>query len=386
MGNTMFLKALTCAMAASVFFGTKAASLAAQPNSKKTQAPEAASVDEFVSYTNTECGIAFKYPRDWQRSKADGKEGVIKIAGTMFGDSGEMVLNRFTDGASPEAASTLIRDHIFPKLVDFKSVQEKKITIGVSQKIPAILQDITFSVNGLKVSQRYVIFQVNGNTLVFVFTAASGAPFNTLVYVFNHTLQSVRTGASRTVGTAKNTSTVASTTASTVDSTTSGKAASVPIEKPLALRTYQAKSLPVTFCYPADWQVTPGTHSDEAVNMAGTNAKGQAAWIVLNRGDLHASVSVDDLADSLENEYFAPKKDFHRVQRQSQNLGRMSKISGVVQQQTYVQSGAPVKQMVAMFRQGDHAYALSLVSPSWSDSDMHQLFSKVLASLELQEN
>ncbi len=382
----MVLEALICAIAATVFFGAKSACLAAPPISKKTQTPAAVAVDEFASYTNIECGIAFKYPRDWQRSKADGKDGIIKISGSMFGDSGEMVLNRFTDVASPEAASTVIRDYVFPKLVDFKSVQEKKVTIGVSQKIPAILQDITFSVNGLKVSQRYVIFQVNGNTMAFVFTAASGAPFNTLIYVFNNTLQSVRTGASQNVGTAKNTNTITNTAAGTVNGITSGKTASVPIEKPLALRTYQVKFLPVTFGYPADWQVSPGTHSDEAVSMAGTNAKGQAASIVLNRGDLHAWVSVDDLADSLEKEYFAPKKDFHRVQRQAQNLGRMSKISGVVQQQTYEHNGEPVKQMVAMFRHGNHAYALSLVSSRWSDSEMHQLFSKVLATVDLQDD
>ena len=118
--------------------------------------------------------------------------------------------------------------------------------------------------------------------------------------------------------------------------------------------------------------------------MHGTNSKGHEAYVVLNRGESH-SQSIDDVADALQKEFFESQKNFHRVNRQNQNFGRMTKVNGVVQEQTFEKDGSPVKQMVAMFNHGEKTYALSLVAPGWKESDMHQLFYKVLATVDLQD-
>jgi hypothetical protein len=330
--------------------------------------PSTNSQSPLSEYSNTAYGIAFKYPKEWQESKAEGKDAVVKFAGvTSDGLNGEVILNRFADGGSPESIIAFVNQYA-GSLADFKIVQEKNVAIGINRKIPAKLEDVTFSLGAMKVEQRYAVFQHNGETFSLAFTAPS-AHFNSLTPVFNGILLSLRTGSGIAVGT-KNVST---------------KPQAISTEKTVSLTKYRSDNLPLSFDYPADWKVTPGSHSDEAVSMQGLNPKGQVASIVLNKGELQSILPIDELADSLEKEYFETQKSFHRVSRQNQNFGRMSKINGVVQEQTFQKDGMLVKQMVAMFFHGDKAYALSLVAPGWKESDMRQLFSRILATVDLHE-
>lgn len=321
------------------------------------------------TYSNTECGIAFKYPKEWQQSTAEDKSVLVKFGGaTNDGLTGEVQLGRSSDGSSPEKILSFLNQFAFTKLDNFKKVQDKKVAIGVNRKIAAELEDITFNIAAMKVQQRYVLFQHKGETYSLMFTAPSGH-FNALTPVFNDILLSVQTGSGITA------STKGVTTKTLADSS----------EKSVALQNYRSNNLPVSFGYPADWKVVPGSHSDEAVSMQGKSPKGNDAFIVLHRGQMHPTLSIDEVADALQKEYFESQKNFHRVTRQNQNFGRMSKVNGVVQEQTYDKDGAPVKQMVAMFSHGEKAYALSLVAPGWKDSEMHQLFYKVLATVDLQD-
>lgn len=366
----MIHKSTVFVLAACSLFLSGTASDASQKASVPLEhLPSSPSQAAVSDYSNTAYGIAFKYPKEWQESKSEDKDALVKFNGTMNdGLNGEVQLSRFSEGDSPEKILSFLNQFMFSKLTDFKKLQEKKVAIGVNRKIAAELQDICFNISGLKVQQRYVLFQHKGETYSLVFTSPSGQ-FNALTPVFNNVLLSLRTGSG--------------VTSSTRGVTT--KALSGSSEKTVSLQTYRTNNLPITFSYPAGWKVVQGAHPEEVVSMHGTNSTGHDAFMVLHRGETHHLQSIDDVADALQKEFFEPQKSFHRVNRQNQNFGRMSKVNGVVQEQTYVKDGVTVKQMVAMFYHGEKTYALSLVAPGWKESDMHQMFYKVLATIDLQD-
>lgn len=356
-------------IACSCFFIGTVSDAAQKGNASLEHLPSTNVQGAVADYSNTTYGISFKYPKDWQESKAEGKEALVKFAGANSdGLHGEVILNRYTDGSTPESILSFINQYV-GNLADFKKVQEKKVAIGVNRKLAATLEDVTFNLGTLKFEQRYAVFQHKDATYTLVFTSPIGH-FNSMAPIFNNILLSVQTGSS-------------------IASSTKG-VAMMPLanatEKAIVLRSYKANNLPVSFDYPADWKVASGTHHDEAVSMHGANSKGHEATIVLNRGDMHAApLSIDEVADALQKEYFDPLKNYHRVTRQNQNFGRSSKVNGVVQEQTFDQDGLSVKQMVAMFYHKDKTYALSIVAPGWKDSDMHQLFYKVLATVDVHD-
>ncbi len=331
----------------------------------------------FSEFKNDEVDVSFKYPKDWKESKPSEKEAIVKFAGQADGLSGDLVLSRFGDGNTPESVKSVLNHYVFNRLEDLKRLQEKKVAIGASRRLAAELQDISFSISGLKIQQRYVLFSHNSDTYTIVFTAPA-AQFNSLTPIFNNVLLSIQTRSN----TARNTKPATTTTTPTK---APAKPAITPPEKAIVLKTYKSSLVPISFGYPDDWKVAVGSRQDEPVNIQGANAKGHAAVIVLHRGEMHPTLSIDDVADALQKDYFEPQKSFHRVTRQSQSFGSGSQIHGVVQEQTFEQEGTPVKQMVAMFYHGDRTYALSLLAPGWKDSEMHNLFYKVLATVSVQD-
>lgn len=361
-----------CALLSAVILVSMSTAGLAQPG-KVEHLPTVVLQTPFSEYKNSDVGISFQYPKEWKESKPLEKEAIVKFAGQVGeGLSGDVVLSRFSDGNTPESVKSVLNQFVFNKLEDLKKIQEKKVAIGAGRRLPAELQDISFAVVGLKIQQRYVLFSHKSDTYTLVFTAPA-AQFNSLTPVFNNVLLSIQTSG----GTASNTKTAAVAKPVTP--------AATPPEKAIVLKTYKSSIVPISFGYPDDWKVAEGGRHDEPVNIQGANAKGSAAVIVLHRGEMHPSLSVDDVADALQKEYFEPQKSFHQVTRQSQSFGSMSKIHGVVQEQTFEKDGTTVKQMVAMFHHGDKTYALSLLAPGWKDSDMHNLFYKVLASVNVQD-
>jgi hypothetical protein len=313
-------------------------------------------------------GVSFAVPENWKQGKTDDKDCVVKFEGEAdAGQRGEITLNKNeTPGSTPVSVKNAVEGFIFSQLKDFKKIQDKKVAIGSSNRIPAYLVDATFTMSGLKFSQRYVFFELKSGTYNFVFTS-SAAQFDSLVPIFNNTLSTIRSGVS----------------------TSGGGVLKPPSEgfSPNMVRfRSRSKLLPVSFCYPEGWKVEEGAPgSDEAVKVAGLNQSGTHGAIVLHRSEMPAGVSIETVADMLEKDYFEPNPGYRRVTRQTQNFGVMSNLTGVVQEQSFERDGHTVKQMVAMFYHGDRTYALSIYAPEWKDSDIHQLFAKVLASVHVQD-
>lgn len=319
----------------------------------------------FSVFKNPGTIVSFKYPRGWQPQKVEEKDTIIKLTGTANGDlNGDISLGKFGDASvKAETARRLVEDLIFAKLENFKKIQQKTIGIGPSRKLVGYLEDVSFTYGGINASQRWVFFDSALGTHYLTFTAPT-AQFNALMPIYNEVLLSVSNGGSSTA--------IAS-------SATSGKNTSASEGE---LSRYQSPTLPVTFSYPAGWQVEDEAAGDQAVKITGKNKEGHPAEFTVYRGSSMQWTSTEQLADTIEKEFYQPQDSFRRVNRQTKDFGN---ISGVIQENSFKYKGLPVKQLVAIFEHDDKAYAMSFISPGWKESEMRNMFHRVLATMSVKD-
>jgi len=320
-----------------------------------------------IPFTDAKSGISFSFPGDWKESKALDADDIVKIEGQLDGNkNGEVKLAIFKsdDGKiTPQFAKSAVHQFIFPKLNEFKLLQEKRVAIGVSRRIPAEMEDVEFNIGGIKVRQKYIYFSTASGTYHFVFTSPA-AHFDALVPLYNNILLSMQ---------------VSSPGASKQPTTTALQKTAV-VEK-----RFDNAQLPFSFAYPGSWKVEPTGNHDEVAKVEGHGPKGEIAYIVVHQGDVHPDWTLDQVAEALEKEFFETQPKFNRLSKQSQNFGSMSKVHGVIEEHTFDLNGAQVKQMVAIFTHNGKAFAISQVTAGWKEGDTRQLFAKTLAGIRMKD-
>lgn len=322
-----------------------------------------------TSFTDAKSGISFSYPSDWKESKALDADDIAKIEGQLEGgnQNGEIKLAVFKSNEgkiTPQFAKSAVHQFIFPKLNEFKSLQEKRVAIGTSRRIAAELEDVEFVIAGIKVRQRYVYFSTVSGTYHFLFTSPA-AHFDALVPLYNNVLLSVQVsnpGASK----------------QRINSPSQNKV--VVVEK-----RFDNAQLPFSFAYPGSWKIDSTGNHNEMAKVEGQGPKGEPAYIVVHQGDVHPDWTLDQISEAMEKEFFEPLPRYRRLSKQTQNFGSMSKINGVVEEHTFDLNGAPVKQMVVIFTHNGKAYAVSQVTVGWKEGDTRQLFAKTLAGIKIKD-
>ncbi len=306
-------------------------------------------------FTDPKSGITFSCPSEWRESKTLDADDIVKIEGQLEGkESGEIKLVHFKSDDTKitlQFAKSALHQFAFSKLSEFKSLQEKHVAIGSSRRIQGELEDVEFNIGGMKARQRYVFLATASGTYYFVFTSPA-AHFDAMVPLYNNVLMSLQVAAA---GTPK------------AKSTPTPTIRKQPVVEQKRLDIAQ---LPFSFHYPGSWKVEPtGGNRDEVAKVEGTGPKGEVAFIVVHKGDVHPDWTLDQIAEELEKEFFEPQPKFRRLSKQNQDFGSYSKIKGVLEEHTYEMNGTPVKQMVAIFTHTDKAYAVSLVTVGWKDGD-----------------
>ncbi|MBZ0188947.1 MAG: DUF1795 domain-containing protein, partial [Candidatus Obscuribacterales bacterium] len=304
-------------------------------------------------------GLAFSYPASWKRSEDKDKNTLVKYSGRINNDYlSEVKLARHDDPEMKAEPLKSIIDAIYlAKLPAFKKIEEKTINFGKNRNIKGQLEDVSFELNGMKIIQRYVFFDAPDGAYTFSFTSPA-AQFVKTVPTINQILLSFTT-----VG--GNSSPVSRTS-----STTS---------------YFSSKSLPVSLGYPANWSISETEEYDHPLKITGKNDNGQPVEINMHEGDMPPYYSIEQVADELEKKFYANQKNFRRVSRCQKNFGANSHVPGLIQENSFQYKGTPVKQLVAFFEHNGKAFAVSMLSPGWKESEMHHIFNKMLATIKLRD-
>lgn len=339
----------------------------------------------FAVFKNAGTIVSFKYPRNWQPQKAEDKDTIIRLSGTADGGlNGEISLGKFGDASvKAETARHIVEDLIFAKLENFKKIQQKTIAIGPNRKLVGYLEDVSFKYGGMDASQRWVFFDSPLGTYYLTFTAPV-AQFNALMPIYNEVLTSVSNGGGGS-GVATASSGIDVGGCVMPGENFDGGSADASAASSSKMTRYQSPTLPVTFSFPAGWAVEDEAAGDKAVTITGKNKEGQVAEFTMYRGSSLLWTTTEELADMIEKEFYQPQDSFRRVNRQSKEFGNMSKLNGILQENSFKYKGQPVKQLVAIFEHDDKAYALSFISPGWKESEMRTMFHRVLATMSVKD-
>lgn len=301
--------------------------------------------------------ISFSYPESWKRMADEDKNNLVKLGGvTGSGIHGEVSVSRHDDEkVTAEALKRIIDAAYLSKLPNMHVLNDKTVTFGKHRNLKGLLEDIAFELEGIKIMQRYVFFDGPDGAYTIMFTSPA-KDFNRAATTYNQILLSLATGP----GTS---------------------APSAPPVSPLAY--YRSASLPVSIGYPTGWETEEEGEFDHPLKIKGKNDQGQPAEINIHRGHITPYNNLEQVADEIESKYYKAHQDYRRVNRSERSIGANSKLNGILQESTFDYKGVPVKQLVAFFIHGGNAYAVSMISPGWKESEMRHLFHKVLATIKV---
>jgi len=321
---------------------------------------------QLKTYVSNEGGISFGFPANWSIQEKPDKDTIMKASAEAGSNlNGEIALDRYGElinGSTKETASLI--ESTFLTKMGFKKVGEQELVFG-AQRLRGIGQTFTASANGFNIWQRRIYFPASdGHLLVLTFTCPPQQS-QYLVSLSNNVLSTVRENGQR--------STVGTIGASSVT--------------PDSFATYVAKSVGVSFLYPANWQVQNARESNLEVKIAGVGANGKRGEIALHSTDANY-VTSEDLARGLEAEANkAPDvKHYSEIHSDNQGFGSSHNISGLVNESTFEFAGQQARQMAGFFKEGDRHYIIAVRGVDWNSNEIHNLFSKVIASIRLINN
>ncbi|MGD9682998.1 MAG: hypothetical protein AB7W16_17555 [Candidatus Obscuribacterales bacterium] len=301
--------------------------------------------------------ISFSYPESWKRMADEDKNNLVKLGGvTGNGIHGEVSVSRNDNEKMTAEALKRIVDAVYlSKLSRMRVINEKTVTFGKHRNLKGLLEDIAFEIEGMKIMQRYVFFDGPDGAYTVMFTSPA-KDFNRAAATYNQILLSLATGPAR----------------------------SAPAAQPVSpLAFYRSDSLPVSIGYPNGWETEDEGNFDHPLKITGKNDQGQPAEINIHCGHMTPYNNLEQIADEIESKYFKSHKGYRRVNRSERSIGANSKLNGILQEGTFEYKGVPVKQLVAFFIHNGNAYAVSMISPGWKESEMRHLFHKVLATIKV---
>lgn len=312
----------------------------------------------WISHLETKSGIVFYTPNTFVAKASTDKNSLLKLHESE-GMGGEIELQVCDPGITPDLASQIFEQAYLSNMQNFRKLKEERIAFGTTRKIDGILKDYTFTIPGMNVRQRLVLFKKGDRTYSFSFIAPqntkaeSDLPTFSLQFLSNVSLQQAP-----------------SAPASAASKSESHRSIQ-----------YRSESAGVQFYYPAGW-ITNQNDKDAVFSVKNEEA-GKIATLSLFQGEWHPEWSIESGASAVEEKYFASQKNYRRTEQDSTSVGSASAIPAVHQVSGFDFGTHRTKQMIVYFRSGNKLSALSMWTVGWPDSEMRSAFQKVIHTLSI---
>lgn len=315
----------------------------------------------WVSHLEPRSGIVFYTPNTFVVKSSNDKNSLLKL-NESDGMGGEIELQICDSGVTPDLASQIFEQAYLSNLQNFRKLKEERIAFGTTRKIDGILKDFTFSIPGMNVRQRLVLFKKGDRTYSFSFLAPQNTKAEASLPTFSLQLLS----------------NVSFQQAPTAISTISSKSEVQPAERSTQ---YRSESAGVQFYYPANWVSNPD--DKDAVFSVKTEGAGKIGTLSLFQGDWHSDWSIESGAAAVEEKYFATQKNYRRTEQDSTSVGSVSAVPAVHQVSGFDLGSHRTTQMIVYFRSGNKLNALSMWTVGWSNSEMRTAFQKIVHTLSI---
>ena len=123
---------------------------------------------------------------------------------------------------------------------------------------------------------------------------------------------------------------------------------------------------------------------DHPLEISGSDNAGHQGMIALFSGELHPLATVDQTVQSIEERHFQSKTSYRLIKSETISFGSSAKLEGIEHESSYQEAGQPVKQYALFFRNKGELNALIFAGFGWKDSEVNNLFHKILASVDTE--
>jgi hypothetical protein len=327
-----------------------------------------------TDYYVKDAGMTVSYPRSWKVEEHPEKGTAVKFTDTAPGSiANYSVMVSQNTGGSLDTYVRVVEDAFLSHLPAYKRLDQREVAIGRNRRMTATSNLFTFDMNGIAIKERMTMFPLGTNWVTIAF-AAIDSQFDKANPLSNQVLVSISPSAPG--------NRLPNATAAVPVAGTTGSAAHRSGES-YEFSTCQQEKGPVAFAYPKNWQVEHLDDPDHPLKISSKESNGSFAEMNLYCGDMHPYATVEQMLQSLEDKYYAGKKNYRLAHQDPGSFGAGGSLQGICQEVSFEQNGMQVRQKMAAFQVKDKIYVLSLVSPNWKDSEMQSLFSKVLATVRL---
>jgi hypothetical protein len=362
-GRHVIVAATSIMIATTSSFVARAVPAASVDRAEPIPASDTPARDLFV-YRSNAAGVILNYPRGWKIVQHPDKNCVVKFQGAESGFPAEVTLLQTSEQTqSAQDTAKLFELVIFPKLENFKKLQEKKISFGPKHSIEGVMIEISLSFANTPVNQRYVFFQHSGKSLVLTFTGSTST-FPRLTPLYNDILLSVQS--------------IPTSAVESAELTGSNGSSSTPWTQ------FHSKTIPLRFSYPAGWMVEERDDPDHPLEITNKDNAGRIGSIAWFSNEWNNQLNLEQVAQAVDSRYLANKPAYRQIKLENINFGAGGCLDGLVREASFEEHGVPAKQFAVFFRDKDRLHVLTFASIGWKDNASAELFHKLLATVETE--
>lgn len=347
-------------------------------------------------YSNLEdAGLKFTYPAAWKKtmigSQAAEKDNILKVSGQLTGSAeswAELSLLHSQDGMSPSLLVKIMEETYWSKLPEYKGLLEKSIRLPGAQA--AVEKEISFRQSGVMFSQRCLVFQIGPKSYSLIMTCplseyhASGTIWNTAmnsIAAINPTATASHSNSS----TPSNSSRVASAGSAKTSAGRSSSSSSSSSSSDTAGgdHSWHTKDGTLSFAFPSSLKEAV-VEGDDHLLKASCEQPGKVIGLDVYRGDCAPNVSLGELSSMLEEKYFLPLKNYHKIGEEQSSMGSGGSVPGVVRESTFETNGVKMHHLSGYIMVDKNLYAVCLSTAGVNYNEAHQIWSRVASSVTVK--
>lgn len=337
-------------------------------------------------YSNLEdAGLKFTYPAAWKKtmigSQPAEKDNILKVSGQLTGSAeswAELSLLHSQDGMSPSLLVKIMEETYWSKLPEYKGSLEKSIRLPGAQA--AVEKEISFRQTGVMFSQRCLVFQIGPKSYSLIMTCplseyhASGTIWNTAM----NSIAAIHPTATASTAAANSSSM----------SSTSTRAASVGSTKASADtasgdHAWHTKDGTLSFVFPSSLKEAV-VEGDDHLLKASCEQPGKVIGLDVYRGDCAPNMGLGELSSMLEEKYFLPLKNYHKIGEEQSSMGSGGSVPGIVRESTFETNGVKMHHLSGYIVVDKNLYAVCLSTAGVNYNEAHQIWSRVASSVTVK--
>jgi len=123
---------------------------------------------------------------------------------------------------------------------------------------------------------------------------------------------------------------------------------------------------------------------DDHVLKAACDKDGKMIGLDVYRGDADNNLSLEELSAILEEKYFAPLKNYHKIAEEQRSIGSGGGVPGVIRESTFDTNGVTVHHMAGYIMVDRKLYAICLSTAGVNSNEAHQVWSRVASSVTVK--